>query len=349
MKQITYLLGIAILMIFTMIACEGPEKEEKKTRRSTLATYEHIGQIDRHDAMINDLIPEDAKIEILADGFDWTEGPLWVEDGEYLLFSDIPPNSVYKWAEGEGKSLFLNPSGFTDSIEREGEPGSNGLLLDAEGNLVLCQHGDRRLARMDAPLNEPASNFLTIANSYEGKRLNSPNDAAFHSNGDLYFTDPPYGLEGNVDDPTKEIEFQGVYRVDKDSTVHLLTDELSRPNGIAFSPDEKTLYVANSDPERAIWMAYDVQEDGSIANGRVFFDATDKVGGDNKGLPDGMKVLANGYIFATGPGGVLIFTPQGKHLGTVRTGEATSNCAIGGDGYLYMTSDMYLCRVEINV
>lgn len=349
MKQITFLMGLLILMIFGMIACEGPEKEEKKPKGNPDATYKHIGKIERNNPVINDLIPEDAQIEVLAGGFDWTEGPLWVEDGEYILFSDIPPNRVYKWAEGEGKSLFLEPAGFTGIIERTGEPGSNGLLLDSKGNLVLCQHGDRRLARMDAPLASPESKFLTIANAYDGKKLNSPNDAAFHSNGDLYFTDPPYGLEGKMEDPTKEIDFQGVYRIDADTTVHLLTDELSRPNGIAFSPDEKTLYVANSDPEKAIWMAYDVQEDGSIANGRIFFDATDKVSEENKGLPDGLKVLPNGYLFATGPGGVLVFTPEGEHLGTIRTGEATSNCAIGGDGYLYMTADMYLCRVEINV
>jgi len=349
MKQTTFLLALVALMIASSIACEGPEKEDKKRRGNRVANYEYIGSIERQDDLINELIPEDAQIEVLADGFDWSEGPLWVEDGEYILFSDIPPNNIFKWAEGEGKSLYLNPSGYTGEAERGGEVGSNGLLLDSKGNLVLCQHGDRRMARMDAPLDEPAAKFLTIADAYEGKKLNSPNDAVYHSNGDLYFTDPPYGLESRMDDPLKELDFQGVYRVDADSNVHLLTDELSRPNGIAFSPDEKTLYVANSDPERAIWMAFDVQEDGSLANGRVFFDVTDKVGEENKGLPDGMKVLPSGFIFATGPGGVLIFTPQGKHIGTIRTGEATSNCAIGGDGYLYMTADMYLCRVEINV
>ncbi|MDW3652907.1 MAG: SMP-30/gluconolactonase/LRE family protein [Bacteroidia bacterium] len=349
MKQTTMIFSLCLLMLFAMLACEGPEEENKKPKGDPMDAYKHIGQIDRIDAAINELIPEDAEIEVLAEGFDWTEGPLWVEDGEYVLFSDIPPNNIHKWSEGEGVSLYLNPSGYTGDVDRSGEAGSNGLLLNADGQLVLCQHGDRRVSYMDAPLSEPQANYITIADSYEEKRLNSPNDAAFHSNGDLYFTDPPYGLVDQMEDEGKEIDFQGVYRVKSDGSVDLLTDELSRPNGIAFSPDEKTLYVANSDPERAIWMAYDVQEDGSIANGRVFFDATDKVGQDNKGLPDGLKVLSNGIIFATGPGGVLVFSSQGKHLGTVRTGEATSNCAIGGDGYLYMTADMYLCRIEINV
>ncbi|MEM6806704.1 MAG: SMP-30/gluconolactonase/LRE family protein [Bacteroidota bacterium] len=202
---------------------------------------------------------------------------------------------------------------------------------------------------MDAPLDKPDTNFVSLAEAYEEKRFNSPNDAAYHSNGDLYFTDPPYGLAKQMEDEAKELDFQGVYRLKTDGTVDLLTDEMSRPNGIALSPDEKTLYVANSDPKRAVWMAFGIKEDGTVENGHVFFDATDKVGQENKGLPDGLKILPDGIIFATGPGGVLIFSPQGKHLGTIRTGEATSNCSIGGDGYLYMTADMYLCRVEINV
>lgn len=349
MKQTTMIFGLSLLLALGMLACEGPEEENRKPKGDPMDAYEHIGQIDRLEDAINDLIPEDAKIEVLAEGFDWTEGPVWVEEGEFVLFSDIPPNKVHKWSEGEGVSLYLNPSGYTGEEERGGEVGSNGLLLSPDGKLVLCQHGDRRMAFMDAPLDEPQPNYVSLADNYDGKRFNSPNDAAFHSNGELYFTDPPYGLQFRMEDESKEIDFQGVYRLKADSTVELLTDELSRPNGIAFSADNKTLYVANSDPERAIWMAYDVQEDGSITNGRVFFDATDKVGDANKGLPDGLKVLPSGIIFATGPGGVLVFNAQGDHLGTVRTGEATSNCAIGGDGYLYMTADMYLCRVEINV
>jgi gluconolactonase len=200
---------------------------------------------------------------------------------------------------------------------------------------------------MDAPLTAPEASFTTIADRYDGMRFSSPNDAVFDSRGTLYFTDPPYGLPEGPGDPTQETPFHGVYRLGVDGEVTLLTDELSRPNGIALSPDEKTLYVANSDPERAIWMAYDLLPSGRIANGRVFFDATDLVG-ESPGLPDGLKVDAAGNLFATGPGGVLVFSPDGRHLGTIRTTQATANCAFDEDGAtLYMTADGYLLRIRL--
>jgi gluconolactonase len=300
-----------------------------------------------NDNLIYEVIPENAKIEILAEGFEWTEGPLWLESENKLIFSDIPNNAIFEWSTKDGKKLFLKPAGYTGFIKREGEPGSNGLLLSPEGKLVLCQHGDRRMATMMANLSNPKANFKTLADKFEGKRFNSPNDAVYHTNGDLYFTDPPYGLEKNANDPAKELEFQGVYRLDKNGTVTLLTKKLSRPNGIAFSPDFKKLYVANSDPERAIWMVYNVDNEGLLVNGTVFYDTTEKVG-ELKGLPDGMKVHKNGWIFATGPGGVLVFTPEGSHLGTIFTGEATANCAFNEDySVLYITADDYLLRVKL--
>lgn len=309
--------------------------------------YPTTGSIERLDAGLDEVVRPEAEIEVLAEGFDWTEGPLWLPEKQVVLFSDIPPNKIFQWSETSGVQLYLTPSGYTGEQERGGEVGSNGLLLDAAGRLVLCQHGDRRVARMDAPIDHPEPQYVTLAGTYEGKRFNSPNDAVYKSNGDLYFTDPMYGLEKHMEDPAKEIPFQGVYRMAKDGTVHLLTKELSRPNGIAFSPDEKTLYVANSDPERAIWMAYAVQEDGSITNGRVFFDATSLVNKE-KGLPDGLKVTQDGVLFATGPGGVLIFNKEGKQLGTIKTGEATSNCALNDDeNILFMTADDYLMRVRL--
>lgn len=305
-------------------------------------------KIERLDPVMDDLIPKDAQIEILAEGYDWTEGPVWVPEGNFLLFSDIPPNNILKWKEGEGTKLFLHPSGYTGSAERGGEVGSNGLLLDSQGRLVLCQHGDRRMARLDAPFDAPKPNYVTLADKYDGKRFNSPNDAVYHSNGDLYFTDPPYGLENRMDDPAKELDFQGVYRLSKDGKLTLLTKEMSRPNGIAFSPDEKTLYVANSDPEMAIWKAFDVKDDGTIANRRVLLDVTKWVE-SKPGLPDGMKVDKKGNLFATGPGGVLVITPEGKHLGTIVTGQRTSNCAFGEDGKsLFMTADYYVMRIKLN-
>ena len=223
------------------------------------------------------------------------------------------------------------------------KPGSNGLLMDRQGRLVLCQHGDRRVARL-----EPDGKFTTLADKYMGKRLYSPNDGVFKSNGDLYFTDPPYGLPKLNQDPAKELDFNGVYRLSaSDGTLTLLTKEMTFPNGIALSPDEKTLYVANSDREKAIWMAFPLKDDGTVGAGRVFADVTSSVP-TKKGLPDGMKVDAAGNVFATGPGGVLVFAPDGTHLGTFNTGEATANCGWGEDGsVLYITADMYIGRVRL--
>lgn len=300
------------------------------------------------DKRLNEILPDmqpNKTLEILAEGFEWTEGPLWLESENKLIFSDIPNNSIFEWSEEGGKKLYLKPAGYTGRIKREGEPGSNGLILSPNNELVLCQHGDRRIAKMESKLSNPQPKFKSLAEYFGGKRFNSPNDATFHKNGDLYFTDPPYGLELNMKDPAKELDFQGVFKVDKNGEVILLTKELSRPNGIAFSPDYKKLYVANSDPKKAIWMVYDVEENGLLKNGKLFFDATEKTK-TLKGLPDGMKVHRNGWIFATGPGGVLIFTSDGTHLGTIITGEATSNCAFNSDySELFITADDYLLRV----
>ena len=293
-----------------------------------------IGSVQRLGPDMDALVPPGARIEVIAEGFEWSEGPLWVggEDG-FLLFSDIPPNRVWRWAPGEGVSVYLAQSGYLGDLPRPGaaapdEPGSNGLLLDPEGRLVLCQHGLRQVARMTAPLDSPAAEYEPLATHWEGKRFNSPNDAAYRAGGDLYFTDPPYGLTGKMGDPAKEIDFQGVYRVTPDGEVTLLTSELSRPNGIAFSPDERTLYVANSDPTRALWMAFPVDDDGLVGEGRVLFDATHLVP-ELPGLPDGIAVAPTGHLFATGPGGVLVLTPEGEHLGTILTGRPTSNCTLG--------------------
>ncbi|WP_146900879.1 SMP-30/gluconolactonase/LRE family protein [Adhaeribacter aerolatus] len=347
------ILGTALILacLCTAEACRQKQPPTttmtEKESNLTPTSYKTTGTIERLDAALDNLISPDAKIEILANGFEWAEGPLWLAEQNKLLFSDIPPNKIFEWSEEGGLKLYLTPSGYTSTQVRGGEVGSNALILDKQGRLVLCQHGDRRMARMEAPLDQPKPNYITLADKYEGKRLNSPNDAVYKSNGDLYFTDPPYGLEKNADDPAKEIPFQGVYRVTADGSIHLLTKELSRPNGLAFSPDEKTLYVANSDPQRAIWMAYDVQPNGNISNGRLFYDAT-PLSKNEKGLPDGLKINRQGFLFATGPGGVLIFDKNAKHLGTIRTGEATSNCTFNADeSILYLTADDYIMRVKL--
>jgi gluconolactonase len=300
-----------------------------------------LGQVVRLSPKLDQLIPKDARIEVLGSGFAWSEGPLWIKDGGYLLFSDIPRNSVMKWKQGEGVSLFMKPAGYTGVVDYGREPGSNGLTLDPQGRVIFCEHGDRRISRL-----EKDGGKRTLVDNYQGKRLNSPNDAVYKSNGDLYFTDPPYGLPKNADDPRRELDFFGVYRLSRDGQLTLLTREMTRPNGIAFSPDEKTLYVAQSDPARAIWMAFPVNADGTLGRGRVLHDATSSVK-TLPGLPDGLKVDAGGNVFATGPGGVYVFSPDGELLGRIDTGQRTSNCAWGEDGsVLYMTADSYLCRIR---
>jgi len=312
-------------------------------RGQNTLNFPALGQIERFDPRLGELIPSDAKIEVLSSGFDWAEGPVWVRDndGGYLLFSDIPPNSVMKWKEGVGVSLFLKPSGYTGATDYGKEPGSNGLLLDSQGRLVSCEHGDRRVSVLTK-----LGGKRTLVDNYQGKRLNSPNDGAFKSNGDLYFTDPPYGLPDGPDDARRELDFCGVYRLSADGKLTLLTKEMTRPNGIAFSPDERTLYVAQSDPKAALWMSFPVLEDGTLGQGHVFADVTNMVG-KHKGLPDGMKVDKYGNLFASGPGGIHVFAPDGTALGRIDTGEASANCAWGNDGsVLYICADMYICRVK---
>jgi gluconolactonase len=260
----------------------------------------------------------------------------------------VPTNSIYRWKEGEGLSVYLKPSGYTRGNSRAGEMGSNGLAIDPQGRLLLCQHGDRRVARMETPLSKPQPEYVTLAGDYEGKPFNSPNDLAVHSSGAVFFTDPPYGLVKQLDDPERKLDYQGVYRVDADGKVTLLVRDLPRPNGIALSPDEKTLYVAQSHQPAKVVMAYDLDDRLGVSNGRVFFDAN-QLGQSRPGSPDGLKVDQQGNLFATGPGGVLVITPQGKHLGTIMTGELVANCAFGDDGRtLYLTSDRYLCRVRLS-
>lgn len=305
-----------------------------------------IGSIERIDAGLDNLISTDASIEILGEGFTWSEGPVWVEKENMLLFSDVPENVIYKWTEEKGVVPYLTPSGFTGTETTSREPGSNGLVLHND-SLILCQHGDRRIARMNSSLDNPIANFSTVASTYEGKRFSSPNDAVFKSNGDLFFTDPPYGLGQQNDDPEKEQPQNGVYRVSSTGIVSLLVDSLTRPNGIIFLPGEKKFIVANSDPEKAIWYEFELNDKDSVQQGRIFYNATSHVGTE-KGLPDGLKADKNGNIFASGPGGIWIFNQTGTVLGKIKIPEATANCALSPDEKtLYITSDMYLLRLRM--
>jgi gluconolactonase len=317
MKYLLTISSIAILMS----ACNNePKPAETKTESSK---YKTIGTFERLDPAFDAIVSADAKAEIIAEGFDWSEGPLWIESQKMLLFSDVPTNKIFKWTEEKGHELYLEPSGYTDSIPRGGEMGSNGLTLDLAGELILCQHGNRQMAKMDAPLDQPKPNFTSLANRYNGKKFNSPNDAVMSSAGELFFTDPPYGLEKNVDDPAKEIQWQGVYKVKKDGTVVLLVDSITRPNGIAFFPGEKKLLVACSDPEKPNWYVFDVEGD-KLTNGKIFYSMA---GYDKswKGLPDGFKIDKNGNVITSGPGGILFLNREGKLLGKLKLDEATSN------------------------
>ncbi|SOE21978.1 gluconolactonase [Spirosomataceae bacterium TFI 002] len=291
-----------------------------------------------------ELVDKNAQIEVLAEGFKWSEGPVWVKEGSYLLFSDVPANTIYKWEENKPLEVFLKPSGYTGKMPYSNEPGSNGLIINIEGQLVACEHGDRRLTQM--PLNGKGGKF-PITDNWNGKRYNSPNDVVQSQKGTYFFTDPPYGLADYEKDASREINEFGIYKVSISGQVTQVISDLIRPNGVALSPDEKILYVAQSDPDKAYILAYDLDKNENPINGRVLFDATEMVKKGLKGLPDGLKTDKQGNIFTTGPGGVLILSPKGELLGRIDTDQPTSNCNWGDDGsYLYMTANNFLCRIK---
>ena len=281
-------------------------------------------------------------LEKVAEGFTWAEGPGWSHEGQYLLFSDVPNNAVIKWKAGVSSSVFLKASGYSRTKPFKGrEPGSNGLTFDTEGRLVFCQHGDRRISRL-----EKDGTRTVLVDNYQGKRLNSPNDLVYKSNGDLYFTDPPFGRPQTFDDPAKELPFQGVYRLTTNGKLTLLTTEVKAPNGIAFSPDEKKLYVADS--ARSLWLSFDLKSDGTLSAGKVLFDGNE-VSKGRLGVADSLKVDVNGNIFAAAPGGIYILSPEGTLLGRFDLGTATGNCAWGEDGStLFITSNSILYRIRLN-
>ena len=304
-----------------------------------------IGSLEFLDPRMEDLIDKNAKIELLAEGFDWAEGPVWVDRLNGVLFSDVPNNKVYMWNEEKGLSIFLEPSGMTNYSPTNKLDGSNGLALDKNGNLILCQHGDRTIARLKK-WNFKKPSFDIIVEKYEGKRLNSPNDLVFDKSGSIYFTDPPYGLKIQDDDPLKELNFNGIYRWSESKGIELLSKSMKRPNGIILSEDEKTVYVGNSDKDNNVIIAFDNNKNG-LVNERVFFDGN-KLSKNRVGLFDGLKLHSSGIIFTTGPGGVLLLDSKGKHLGTIMPGKATANCAFDSDeSYLYLTSDNVLARIKL--
>jgi gluconolactonase len=313
-------------------------------------------QVDRHDAALDRIIPTGAKLERIATGFTWTEGPVWVQGS--LYFADIPANRIHKWTPGKGVSTFLEPSGYKGPHHYNGiEPGSNGMTLDARGRLTVAGHAQRDVYRLESL--DPKGPITILADTYKGKQLNSPNDVVYKSDGSFYFTDPPYGLESQKDvDPEKQLKINGVYRIphaleQKPGTpparqeLELLVSDLPRPNGIAFSPDEKYLYVNNSEPKK-IWMRYRVLPDGTLSDAKLLYDAT---ADPRIGNPDGMKVDVEGNIYSAGPGGVWIFTPEGKVLGVILIPEKVANAAWAGPDRktLYITASTSVYRVHLKI
>jgi gluconolactonase len=330
MKKI--LLPLCLLASLFSVNAQGPKQP--------VATVEYVSN------ELSRLIKKDAKVEVVAEGFQFSEGPLWVEKEQMLLFSDVPANTIYKWTEAKGKEVYLKPSGYTDTAKRGGFMGSNGLGLSTDGKLLICQHGDRKIVKMDAPLNAPQQKFVTIADKYNGKKLNSPNDLFVTAAGDIYFTDPSYGFEQGGRDPKKEIPYQGVYKIDKSGSVTLLVDSIEQPNGIGLLPGGKTLIVANSDNRKKRWYAYDIAPNGSLTNARLFYDVSDEKG---MGGCDSFKIDAEGNVYAAGPGGIWILTKTGKLIGKIKVdGLTVANCALTKDGKtIFLTATNYLLRLKM--
>ena len=303
--------------------------------------------VQMHKPQMQQVVASDAKLEQLAEGFRWSEGPIAEPGSGDILFSDVPENKVYRWNEQQGLTVYLQPSGYTGLYPQNNhQQGANGLIFNQKNQLVLAQHGDRRLALLQG-VSDGQPQYQTLVTQFNGKLLNSPNDLVQHSSGAYYFTDPPYGLAGGDRSAEKQLSVNGVYRLDSEGKLTLLIDNLTRPNGLAFSPDEKWLYVANSDKNAAQWWRYAVKPDGSLGKGELFFDATAQAQ-QQGGLPDGLKVLPSGILLATGPGGVWVISPDGEHLGTIQTGVAAANVALSADNsWLYITASSYLLRIKL--
>lgn len=329
-------------LVATLLAtiCSSPNKAGSAASMAT--AHESVGSIVRLDSELDRIVPKDAHIEKLAGGFQFTEGPLWRPQQQVLWFSDVVGNVVRQWSpDGQIKVLIEKAGGDPGNAAAEGFVGPNGETADKNGYVLICQHTNRRIVRVGKDLR-----MTPVVERYQGKRLNSPNDLVYRSDDALYFTDPPYGLPKQDSDPAKDLPFNGVYRF-KNGRLDLVIKDLTRPNGIAFSPDQKVLYIANSDEKRKAWLRYDVADDGTVSNGRVFFDVTAE---QADGLPDGMKVDARGNIYASGPGGVWVFSADGKHLGTIRPPETPANCNWGDDGKsLYITARTGLYRIKLSV
>jgi gluconolactonase len=333
--------------IACLAACSGCNNNEPS---KAPAADSLIGKVELYDPAAASLIDSNAVIEVIGRHYKWSEGPVWVPAKQKLLFSAVRENRIYQWKGADTPVLFLEPSGYTDTAFRDGENGSNGLALDREGRLLLCQSGNRQVVRLNAPMDSPRAAFTVLAPNYKGKKFNSPNDLIADSKDNIYFTDPIYGLPKHENDPTRELKFEGVYRIGNDGKLTLLIDSISRPNGIALSPDEKILYVGSSDDTYTRWYAFHLDSAGGISSGGILFDGAPlKARATVRQGADGFKIDKSGNLFATGPDGVNIISPAGKLLGLIRIYKRpTSNCAFNETkDVLYVTADDLVLRIKL--
>ncbi len=336
----------ALLLILVLGGCSREQPAAKSSGNSkalpssAAEASRGVGSIERIDPAFNALVPADAVIEKVAGGFGFTEGPLWRPSGE-LWFSDLFAN-VTRALTPDGKDrVLIEEAGGKTSAPPGSYAGPNGMAADKDGTVLVCQHNDRRIARIGKDLH-----LTGVIETFEGKRFNSPNDLVFRSDGSLYFTDPPFGLLKQNEDPAKELKFNGVFRYAHGKVTAVIRD-IALPNGIGFSPDQKILYVSDSDPKHKVWMRYDVADDGSVSNGRIFADATADT---EDGVPDGLKLDSKGNLYGTGPGGVWVYSPEGKLLGKIKPPEIPANLAWGEDGkVLYMTARTGVYRIRLAV
>lgn len=342
------LLAITLCYVIIVDSCgtkNGDNKATSLTRKDSA-----IGRIEIYEKSAVDVIDSNATLQVIGRNFNWSEGPVWIANKQMLLFSDVPENKIFQWKEGHSTKQYLTPSGYTDTAKREGENGSNGLTLDKEGRLLLCQSGNRQVARMSAAIDSPKPQFAILAAKYNGRRFNSPNDLVTDSKNNIFFTDPIYGLPKGAEDPTREINFEGVYKISANGKIVLLIDSISRPNGIALSLDEKILYVASSDDKHPKWYAYNLDENHNIKSGHVLLDGTElKEKATVKQGADGFKIDKSGNIFSAGPDGINIISPAGKLIGLIRIyNRKASNCAFNETkSVLFITADDLVIKVKL--
>ena len=337
------------LLLLFMIAFASCNDTRTPTEKSPI-TSDSIGKIEIYDHAAISIIDSNAVIQVIGRNFNWSEGPVWLADQQALIFSDVPENKIFQWKAGDTTKLYLTPSGYTDTVPRAGENGSNGMALDKQGRLLLCQSGNRQVVRLNAPLDAPKPVFIVLSTGYNGKKFNSPNDLIADSKNNIYFTDPIYGLPAGENDPTRELNFEGIYKINAAGKTTLLIDSISRPNGIALSPDEKILYIASSDDMHPRWYAYQLDTNGNIKTGGILLDATAMK--NNATIPqgaDGFKIDKAGNIFSAGPDGINIISPAGKRLALIKVyNRPTSNCAFNeAKEVLYITADDLILKVQM--